>query len=858
MNRRHVALLTVLLLIVFGVQAQEYQRPHDQPGPAVDVVYVRSFPLDVAALELKAGKMDVYLFGIRPAAAQALRDSPDLTLYEAAAGTNSIILNPAPAPEGELNPFSIKEVRQAMHYLLNRDYVANEIFKGMAVPMLAHVSSIDYDYLTLFELLQAAELGYNPERARTMIDEAMSQAGATKIEGVWHYNQKPVTVKFIIRTEDERREIGDVLAAEMEKVGFKVERLYREFGPALKILYETDPKEFQWHLYTEGWGRAATVRYDTGTINQMYAPWWGNMPGWQEAGFWQYEHPQIDELGKRIYRMEVSSKEERDAAYREAARLGLEESVRIYVVNELRTFATNKNVVGVTLDSTPGLRNPFFLRSAYIPGKNSLTVGHLWVWTERTTWNPIGGFGDVYSVDLWRNIYDPAVWNHPFTGVPMPFRATYTVETAGPHGKLAVPAEAVMWNAEQQQWAPVGEGVQAASKVTFDFSKYYQSAFHHEQKITPADLFYDLFQTYDIVFNTEKAQIESAYASSNRPILEQFRGYRLIDGNRLEVYLDYWHFDPNMIASRATPSSLAVPWEVSAAMDRVVFTKRQAAYTDTAAGKFKVPWLSLVLQQHAQMVRDALIELQDQPLPPALVLNGQPLVTPQEVQARIKAALDWFEKYKHLVISSGSFYLARFDPEAQFAELRAFRHPTYPFKPGDLYFGLPEPIEFTRIEAPDLRIGEPYRARVDLRGRGNLGLRYVLLDTAAAKIVAAGEAQPQGRQSDQSFVIELSAEATRQLAPGLYRLALAAYSDALSRVSEEQKTLTAQLPPTPTEPTQPEPLAPPTQPGPPTTPTTPTAPAPPAPDNTWPMVGFAIGALAVALLAIWLISKKRG
>ncbi|MDW8141306.1 MAG: hypothetical protein RMJ90_03355 [Candidatus Bipolaricaulota bacterium] len=65
------------------------------------------------------------------------------------------------------------------------------------------------------------------------------------------------------------------------------------------------------------------------------------------------------------------------------------------------------------------------------------------------------------------------------------------------------------------------------------------------------------------------------------------------------------------------------------------------------------------------------------------MLNGKPLVTPEEVQARIKAALGWFEKYKHMVISSGSFYLARFDPEAQFAELRAFRHPTYPFKPGN-------------------------------------------------------------------------------------------------------------------------------------------------------------------------------
>ena len=53
-------------------------------------------------------------------------------------------------------------------------------------------------------------------------------------------------------------------------------------------------------------------------------------------------------------------------------------------------------------------------------------MGHLWVWTERTTWNPVAGFGDVYGVDIWRNLTDPPLWNHPFTGVPGPFRAPST------------------------------------------------------------------------------------------------------------------------------------------------------------------------------------------------------------------------------------------------------------------------------------------------------------------------------------------------------------------------------------------------------------------------------------------------
>ena len=61
-----------------------------------------------------------------------------------------------------------------------------------------------------------------------------------------------------------------------------------------------------------------------------------------------------------------------------------------------------------------------------------MTVGNLWVWTERSTWNPVAGLGDVYSVDIWRNLHDSATARHPFTGIPMPFRAAYEVETAGP------------------------------------------------------------------------------------------------------------------------------------------------------------------------------------------------------------------------------------------------------------------------------------------------------------------------------------------------------------------------------------------------------------------------------------------
>ena len=76
-----------------------------------------------------------------------------------------------------------------------------------------------------------------------------------------------------------------------------VNPVYQEFGPAIASVYGTDPATFDWNLYTEGWGRGSAERYDSAGVNQFCAPWLGNMPGWKEVGFWQYENATLDQIG---------------------------------------------------------------------------------------------------------------------------------------------------------------------------------------------------------------------------------------------------------------------------------------------------------------------------------------------------------------------------------------------------------------------------------------------------------------------------------------------------------------------------------------------------------------------------------
>jgi peptide/nickel transport system substrate-binding protein len=778
-----------------------YQPPHDKPGPASEVIRFTQFPQDAAPLHLAQGDMDLYLFGLSHLAAREIRENPDLTLYEAFSGINSIVLNPAPAPEGQLNPFSIKKVRQAVQLIINREFIAQEFYGGFALPMLATASAADPDYMVIYDILLEAGIRYDPERARLLIEEALTEAGAQKVDGIWHYNGQPITLKFIIRVEDERRDIGDLVASELEKLGFKVERLYMKFGPAIDAVYGSDPREFKWHLYTEGWGKSALDAYDYGTINQFYAPWYGYMPGWQEAAFWNYENPKLDELGRRLYQGQYASRAERDEIYRQMTELGLDESVRIFVVTRLSAFPTSKKVQGLTRDLGSGLRGPFSLREAYVEGQDVLTVGHLWVHTDTSTWNPVGGFGDVYSIDIWRIIYDPATWAHPFSGRVIPFRVIFEdIETAGPAGKLTVPPDAVRWDAVEDVWVPVGEGVEATSRVVYDYSKYFQSVFHHGQPITMADLLYSIAQNFEIAFDPQKKEIESAAATTLQGTLEPIVAYRVLDENRIEVYLNYWHFDDREIAGYGSPGSISMPWELLAAMDRVVFEKRQAAYSDTAAERFNVPWLSLVLKDHAQLVADALREMQQENFLPEgyFTVNGQKFFTPEEAQARYEAALKWFEEYGHLVISQGPYQLVKYDPEAQFAELKAFRHETYPFKPGDWYFGQPQLVEVQAVAEQVLQphdvqeilpIGWEARFSIALEGPGQLQARYALRDTTTGDIVTAGRAEVR----DGRAIVTLPAEVTGQLAEGgLYELLIAANSDQSAVVAEHKLTLVAE------------------------------------------------------------------
>jgi peptide/nickel transport system substrate-binding protein len=553
--------------------------------------------------------------------------------------------------------------------------------------------------------------------------------------------------------------------------------------------------DFQWSFYTEGWGKGAIDKWDPWTLTQFAAPWFGWMPGWGEPSYWNYKNETIDKYTKAAALGKFKSKQEFIDDIRNATLLALQESVRIWIAAVDTIYPANANLQGITLDLGAGLRPPYNGRSWYIPGKNKIVVGHNWVWTAASIWNPLGGFQDVYSVDPALLTYDPLIWRHPFNGEPIPFRATYEVKTAGPNGYLEVPQDAVWWDAVHDRWVPAWQlgRTKAKSVVIFDFSKIIGTKFHDGSTITWGDVLAAIVENLEVTYDPVKSKLEGDISSSSKPILDKIVAIRILpDEKKIEVYLDYWHFDPNYIADYASNlflNGMFLPAPIYAMMDYLAFTAKKYALGSTRSQAQKIPQLSLVEPEQVPDFVKALEQLKNMynEYKSWFTINGVDYEGKDHWESEIEKALEWIKEYDNAWISDGPFMLVKLDKNAQVLVLKAFRDPTYPFGPTKWAFGVPMKTKIEKVLTPVVSPGEPAKITVIVKGVPPLHVLYLIRDPTTGKILAQGVAKqtPTG-----AFVIDLPASVTSKFAEySAYELMVIAYSDKVALPDEKDVTL---------------------------------------------------------------------
>ena len=756
-------LVIVLALLVIAIT---YNESFAEKNTFVNSIkFIQYLDENTALEEVKNGNLDLYYYRISPDRLENKQSTEGLKIYDSTGGSYSLLVNPAESEK--FNPFSEKDARFALNYLVDRKLIVNELMSGYGSQIISYYGPTDPAYLTIIKEIESFNFKYNPTLANKIISESIIERGGEKIDGKWFQNNKEIEVTIFIRSDDPvRKSIGEILAKELENIGFKIKKDYGDLNKAFVVVYGSNPAEMSWNLYTEGWGRSAFVKYDSIGLGQMYSPWFSNMPGFNDPSYWNYENKKLDELTQKIYKGDFESAEKRTELIQEAVVEGINESVRIFLASKVDQYVVNQNVEGVVNDLGAGVPSRFTPINAKTDD-NELSVGVKQIY--QGAWNPIMGLTDTYSRQIWNIISDPITFKHPFTGETFPVRAQWDVETSELNKKISVPIDAKMWNPSSQKWENISSNTFAISKVTFDFEF---SNWHNGEIMDMNDILHSLYFT--IEWGTQIDEKDKTFDTEFTPraaqSIQTIIAINEIDQDTIEVYVDYWHFDENEIAEWAAVWS-PVPWEITTAMEKAVIDGK-VSFSRSGATSKNVNWLSLIVPNDANIIKEYLKEFKENKFIPNSLKQNQ--IQEQYFEERFDSSINWIEEKKHAVISNGPFYLETYSPESRTILVRAFEDNSYPFEAGT--WSKFEKMEFPSIKKINIEkmIQQGESTQINIETEGVTSLLYFILDNE-------GEIQKSEELEiiENQIIIKLTSEDTKKMKIGTNQIKIFGVSNSV-------------------------------------------------------------------------------
>ena len=729
------------------------------------IKFIQYLDENTALEEVRNGNLDVYYYTISPDRLETHQAREGLQVFDSTGISYSLLTNPAESEK--FNPFSSKEIRFALNYLIDRKLIVNELMGGYGAVITSYYSPSEPEYLTIIEQSESYNFKYNPGLANEIFTKVLTEKGAKKINNKWEINGEPIEMSIFIRSDDPvRKSIGEILSVELEKIGFIVKKDFGDLNKAFVVVYGSNPSDMKWSLYTEAWGRSAFVKYDSIGLAQMYSPWFSNMPGFNDPSYWNYKNEKLDELTQKIYSAEFDTSKQREQLIQEAVTEGVNESVRIFLASKINQYVANEKVSGIVNDFGAGVPSRFTPINAQ-SDEDEFVIGVKQIY--QGAWNPIMGLTDTYSRHIWGIISDPGTFKHPFTGETFPVRVDWQVETAGPNDKLTVPQKSIIWNPTLQKWENISQGTVATSKVTFDF-KF--SNWHNGETMDMNDILHSLYFTID--WGTQVDENDKTFDTEYTPraaqMIESIIGVNQIDVDTLEVYVDYWHFDEGEIAEWGDTWSV-MPWEISVAMEKAVIDGK-VSFSRSGATNKNINWLSLIVPNDAILIKNYLQEFKEENHIPTAFKNENK--NSEYYQNRYDSSINWIENNNHAVISNGPFYLESYAPESRTITVKAFEDDTYPFKIGK--WTEFENVQFPIIEKIDLKkiIMKGDELKIGIKTVNSDSILFFLTNNEGELIESENI-----KVSQDDMSINLSAEKTEKLGIGANNIKIFAMSNSV-------------------------------------------------------------------------------
>ncbi len=621
-------------------------------GPVTDTIIFKKIVKKEALGELKAGKIDYYLSSLNPEQANEAKNDKNIDLYSAYSEFVSIALNPAPGKGDILNPFSIKKVRQALNYLIDKKNIVDTVYKDLAVPVSANMIEKHPSYKNIKEVVDEFNYKVDKEKALLLIDEGMKSVGAKKVNNKWYYKNKEIVLNtFIDNESNDSKGVLEIISSDLEEVGFTVNKNYykRSDKDFINPTYETDPNDLKWNFNVTGWIYYGASKYTNFGIPGLH----------EEKNGWKYENLEIKTAEEEMSSCETEEKWEE--LNRKLTNLYLDDSVGIWLVAKKNMYASRNNLKGLINDEYIGLRFLGNVRQSENKN-NTLTIGSEYLYEDDASWNPVV-IESIGMMDVVNTIHDPAKWTDQNLETK-PFRWDYTINSSG---DIDIPNDAFTWNVNDKKWDNVSEGLKVKTEVNYDLSNYLGSAWHHGEIINWGDILYFIASSWDRSFDEDKQKISTDRWQDR---FKEIKGLK-ISGNSLIVYLDKSNFDDDALLSFSELFQRNAPLEIYASADKLVFGNNDFEYGEI--GDKNLEKLNLTNSEHIAKIFEKLDSINYSEIKPFVSVNETSYFKEEDFATRKKVLNDWYLKHEHLIISDGPFYMDSYDSKTGDITLKAFR-----------------------------------------------------------------------------------------------------------------------------------------------------------------------------------------
>lgn len=794
MVKKNFRVFLMVAVLLFAVTVGSFASEVPIGTWVDEVVIVLEESAATAITRLQVGDIDVYANTLPdPVIFQMVRNDPTLGYYSAFGSYSEITFNTVGPNfnDGRLNPFNNRRIREAMNILVDREYVAQEVYGGLAAPKLTILNSVFADYARVVEDIKLLETKYAPnqERAEEIISEEMVAMGAERVNGVWHYDGSPVVLTFVIRNEDEQRQgLGDYVASQLEKIGFTVERLYRNSAQASPIWLQSDPWEGQWNLYTGLWGSPVVYRDQGHNFNQMYTDRVMSYPPFQALT----PIPELEHLAEVLANKDFTSIEERAEAYGRALELSLQDSPRIFMVDVLG-FVPKRAEISVASDLAGQLTGTTLWASTLrrgeeVGGRVTIAIPSVLV----NPWNPIAGSNMTWDQFPIRATMDRGITVDPFTGNYWPNR----IERAEVYVREGLPVEESLgwvdlefveeivvpedawasWDPVEQRFItvaerfPEGVTVERMSRVYFPADFFEKAKWHDGSPVSIGDILFWFIIEFDrgmegspIFDESKKSDVQST--------LQSFRGFRIVSEDPLvyEWYSNSWALDAEMNVTDLfplDPNYGKSPWH-TLALGMLAEMNEELAFSQDKARKIGAEWLGFQGGPSLPILAKYLEQAIEEGYIPYENALGK-YISKEEALTRYNNAKAWYNDKEHFWIGDGPMYLEK--AYAVESTIHLKRNPLYS-EPADKWSMFDEPrIAEVAVSGPArVNRGKEASFEVEVTFKDEpyklehmKEVKFLILDSRG-NLITTGMGEP---VEDGLFKINLTPEITAQLPIG--------------------------------------------------------------------------------------------